>query len=626
MKSNENATKLPYSRIGQKRILFIWVNAMAEVRRPNADRSVLNEVAQLAAGQLRDAANQAPARANNDALWKSILEKPAGERDALTRETVLNSLRDDVLSLASKRMSKEDNAEFVKWMRAFDDRKGVSTAERAGTLLQVYRVMTSEGKMPEPDRLLLARLVVQNAAMPNRIDQGNHNTCNVTSLETRTYTRTPSIAAAVVADLAVNGFLVTANGRNITVPSLDKDFEAQLYRFDSSARNYASQLFQLGAVNVHWANQDTMPDGKFAGKGNIRYGQEKSSGGKTGEYIENTSVNPPQRFTLKRGDADAPQLDVDELIYINEQITGKREDDLILERNSYSKKKGVVSVDSPADLRSTLTRLKNENKFPCLLIVDAAMPPFGSDANRFARHAVTITDYDPATDRISVDNQYGSKQDLTGKPGEKPCTNSTELYEAMRSRPPFGQVWDNLKKNVSKMDAHDVARASLAGCSMTALYQTAFRSHALTSKVVGPGGAVALVERSALSKMAWRGGSALAAAAIVIGTNDLHRALSEGPEHAVGLTGRVIMTSLGYEIGFGLTTDIMTKLGTKNMPAKVAIPVMAGIACATTYDVALGENFENIFRGGYRQAAAYIRGDSSSTLGTVNHLGNYNRR
>ncbi|MFM9691809.1 hypothetical protein, partial [Streptomyces galilaeus] len=74
---------------------------------------------------------------------------------------------------------------------------------------------------------------------------------------------------------------------------------------------------------------------------------------------------------------------------------------------------------------------------------------------------------------------------------------------------------------------------------MTALYQTAFRSHALTSKVVGPGGAVALVERSALSKMAWRGGSALAAAAIVIGTNDLHRALSEGPEHAVGLTGRV---------------------------------------------------------------------------------------
>lgn len=597
---------------------------MAEVRRPDTDRSVLNEVALLAAGQMQDVANRPPARAIDVAFWNSMLEKPRAECEALSSDSVLNNLRSDVLSLASRRMNKEDNADFVKWMSAFDERKGVSTAERVGTLLQAFRLMNSSGQLPEADRLVLARLIVQNAAVPFRIDQGNHNTCNVTSLETRIYTRTPSVAAGVVADLALNGFFVAANGRRIVLSSLDKDLEAHLYRFDSSARNYASQLFQLGAVNVYWANQDTMPDGKFAGKGNIRYAQDKSTSGSTGEYIMNTAVYPPQRFTLKRGDADAPQLDVDELIDINEHLTGKKEDDLIIERNSYSKRKGVVSVDSPADLRSKLTRLKNESKFPCLLVVDASMPPFGSQVNGFARHAVTITDYDPQADRISVDNQYGSKDDISGKPSEKPCTNSTELYEAMRTRPPFGQVWDNVKKNVSKMDLHDVTRASIAGCSMTALLQTAFRSHAHTTKVIGPAGTVSLVERGAFSRMAWRGGSALAAAAIVIGINDLHRALREGPEHAVGLAGRVAMTSLGYELGFGLATDVLTKIGTKNMPARIAIPVVTGIACATTYDVAVGESFENIFRGGYRRAAAYFLGDDNRALGVVTHLGKDN--
>lgn len=597
---------------------------MSELRNPrDGGRAAQGDAAVLAANQLRGAVAQ-PERVANSAKWIDLLSKRPEEIAAASSEGVLNALKKDVLFLANKHMKPDENAEFVKNLNKFSERT-LPVAEKCGTLLQVFRLITVEGKVPEADRLLLARKVVQNAALPNRIDQGFHNTCNVTSLETRMYTRRPSLAAGIVADLAINNSFTAANGRAISLHSLEKDSEALLYRFDDGTRNYASQLFQLAAVNVYWSNQDIMPDGRFAGKGNIRYCQGSRTGGGTGEYIENVGTNPPTRYTLKHGDADGPQLDVDELVFINTQLTGQQEDDFIIERNGFSKKKGVLSVESSADLRATLTRLKNENKFPCLLVVDAAMPPFGSvdrQNSSFGRHAVTVTDYDARRDAISIDNQYGSKQDITGNASEKACTDSHTLYDAMRSRPPLGHVWENVKKNVANIDWKDCSKATLAGCSTTALLQTAFRSHALTSTVAGPRGAVIAVERGPLARMAWRGGSTLAAAALVVGVNDLDKAFRDGPEHGFGVTGRLAMTALGYELGFGIATDLLAKTGTKWMPAKVAVPVMAGIACATTYDVAVGECFENIFRTGYRRVASSIRGsEDSSTLGTVKHLG-----
>lgn len=109
------------------------------------------------------------------------------------------------------------------------------------------------------------------------------------------------------------------------------------------------------------------------------------------------------------------------------------------------------------------------------------------------------------------------------------------------------------------------------------------------------------------SSLVWRAGSTLAAGAVVVGVTDLGKAFSEGTEHGVGATGRILMASLGYELGFGIAADVVKRTGTKWLPAKVVVPVTFGLACATAYDTALGENFEKLFRTAYRRSREYFR-------------------
>lgn len=693
---------------------------MSEIRKgdtaPIIDNTALLREVQLQQGHAQSSFN-----------WRDVASKDLEKRQRffLDNESACSALAMEVLSLARHKMAASELQEFRQSLDTLQKRS-LSAPEKGGALLQVHRLLTAtSGAVGESERIQLAKLVLQNAAFPNRIDQGNHNTCNVTTLETRCYSRYPSIAAGVVADIALTGQFKTADGTMVKLESLEKDFESRLYRIDGGSRNYASQLFQMVAINAYWSRQDHMPNGKYAGRGNIVYAQESSRGNSTGEYILNKGVSPAQRFTLKNGGADGPQIDVEELVDINNQIVGKEEDDLILERNSSARKKGIVSIDSSADLRRVLTRLKAENKFPVVLVVDAAMPPFssGSDqASRFARHGVTVTDYDSVNDKVTIDNQYGKANDHTGEPGQKARAGSEELYLAMRTRPPFGQVLDSMKKNLSNMEIKDFYRAASASGAMTAFYACAFTGssrpriipiaeqrlerliaadssqvsrraveHRLdrliqadralaasattaeqrllgsaasleggtrtlagqaattveqrilagtTERSIFNGtarlssrptsilasGALNEVERRTLmasagagetraaSSLGWRLGSSLAAAALIVGVSDLRKAFSEGTEYGIGATGRVVMTSLGYEVGFALSAEVLERVGTKWLPAKVAIPVTVGLACATAYDTALGENFEKLIRSGYRQAREHFRSEPTTLV------------
>ncbi len=109
-----------------------------------------------------------------------------------------------------------------------------------------------------------------HAAHPNTVDQGAHQTCNVTTLEVRNYSRDPERNAQLIADIATKGKFVTAGGTRIDMTKLDfglrPDNEAlralKLQNGGKSealkedgARDWSSQIIQTAMVNAHWQGE-----------------------------------------------------------------------------------------------------------------------------------------------------------------------------------------------------------------------------------------------------------------------------------------------------------------------------------------------------------------------------------
>src|SRR5262249_27968095 len=129
------------------------------------------------------------------------------------------------------------------------------------------------------DRAILAEQCMQHAADPLTISQGDYNTCNVTTVETRTYTRSPAEATRLVADMATSGKYQTNGTPPVTVELdkslLSKQGESTKIPHVDGCRDYASQVFQVTAVNIHYSKENLIRDPK----GQVRYEQRESKDG-----------------------------------------------------------------------------------------------------------------------------------------------------------------------------------------------------------------------------------------------------------------------------------------------------------------------------------------------------------
>ncbi len=103
-------------------------------------------------------------------------------------------------------------------------------------------------------RQKLVELSLHNIARPTKIDQGQHPTCNVTTLEVYLAARHPDVYVDLVKQVALKGEYITAKGETIKLPkeavmpgkdekSFDMDKPA------SNKRNHASQIVQMTLVN-----------------------------------------------------------------------------------------------------------------------------------------------------------------------------------------------------------------------------------------------------------------------------------------------------------------------------------------------------------------------------------------
>ncbi|HEY9870820.1 MAG TPA: LysM domain-containing protein, partial [Candidatus Obscuribacterales bacterium] len=326
-------------------------------------------------------------------------------------------------------MDDETQARLQRDMSQFElraRREGLSPQEVARTYEQVGRLL----QHPDATGARLAGEILDQAAHPTDINQGQHGTCGVASLESRIYTRHPSEVARMVADVHLNGRYVTRDGSTIQVPHTALiQTEEIAHSHGNSNRSYASEIVQVTAMNIEYQRHGVRTDngafelipGQFA-----RYQQGFQRMGANppdvGDRIIDLRTNQP--MTDSNG---IPLNNIgvtdNQIIDISRQIIGQEEGDTVLanaQRASYGYGYDRAErIDSEQDLRQTLTRLRQGGHLPAQMIIHSGNEPFFGDSGGGVAggsggwHVVTVRDFDERTGRVSLDNQWGTDADHT---------------------------------------------------------------------------------------------------------------------------------------------------------------------------------------------------------------------
>jgi hypothetical protein len=371
-----------------------WDDGSERIERPAPDKRSCTRIPdghggfkELYAGPRPEARFQLTKHADGRTEFSEIGDKPHQPINDPKVEAERNRLND----LAERKIT--DPTELAKFrvdMARFEDRskqlednyqkEGLSPAEAtkkaheeiAKTYSQMSRLLEANDNPQIPldskRRVEIAEQVMSQAATPTSIDQGQHRTCNVTVVEMRTYSRSPSEAAKLVADVATTGEYVTKNGTKVTlVPGdLAPHDEAKTNPPLDGGRSLASQLFQVTAVNISYQKENS----------DLRYRQREkdpAAPGDTGERLVDYSTKPPQNVGQR------PALSDDQIVNIGNEITGKNEKDWFIDHSKY-RGNNTVKVDSEQDLQDKIAEAKAQGKLPVVIGVHTGNEPFLTDS------------------------------------------------------------------------------------------------------------------------------------------------------------------------------------------------------------------------------------------------------
>jgi hypothetical protein len=303
-------------------------------------------------------------------------------------------------------------------MDAFEKRareRNLPASEVSDTYHQMNRLLGPEqGAVGSAERQLAAKSFMSHAADPKSIDQGMHNTCNVTAVAERLMTRNPSKMAEMVTSSAMDGKWTAPDGREIKLRPQDLQPGREESTFPPAQdrdRSYATQLMNLAMVND--SVQRRMPP--------QYYGQERATpSNRTGETLSYADGTPV-------GDGAFKGLFPHEFTAIGKRING--EDRFAIVHDGVTSGEGVIDINSGQALRNTLQEMKDQGRLPAVIQVDVNDPAFGGTGNPASRgkwHVVSVTGYDPATGRVQISNQWGKQSDRD--------INVDDLYRSTRPR------------------------------------------------------------------------------------------------------------------------------------------------------------------------------------------------
>lgn len=289
---------------------------------------------------------------------------------------------------------------------------------------------------------------------PSQVNQGNHNTCALAALESYLYARQPSLVCATVLH-AHSGKIVLANGETIAMPpqNIEPDLEARFFHADGTKRSYASQLFQIAAANIYWHCQRKDPRQMAVPYGSISYVQDYTESvdghNDTRErLIINWAPGLTEQVVVDGCWPDSsPSFSLNAIDATYRLLAGRSDSPALLSHKKRHGARPVMLFASEDDLCRKLQALKQEGALPAIISVNPedssiAFGPrvltagtgnssyhVGSFGSRGSWHVVCINDYDETSNKVAVDNFWGSRSDHLGE-------NKLSLHELFRSASP----------------------------------------------------------------------------------------------------------------------------------------------------------------------------------------------
>lgn len=386
--------------------------------------------------------------------------EPPKEEDKPDPEPEELGPKEELIEKAEEKFGDEPEKleEFKEDVEAFEaraERDGLPKEEVEATFKEVKRLLDASGDSPLDDagREKLARQVMDQAAHPTTIDQGRHNTCNMNTIEVRTYSRKPSAAAKVVADVGIAGEYTTKDGMTIKTDATPHGESKSDTDWDGS-RTHASEIFQVTTANVYLEqqNQTTDPPGQ------LRYEQRDSIPGEPrGEGLFDYSTDPP---TFIKDSPNITTGNIGKLADVYKSITGEDGGEMVLGHSKFitDTSDSVKRVDSEDGLNEYLAKAKADGNLPIIVAVETTNEPFWTDSGRATAggsgggHVVTITDYSPGPPaKVAIDNSWGVDDDHDASDP----VDVHELYIAMQRPKDNVSIIENKTKEAREAGAPD---------------------------------------------------------------------------------------------------------------------------------------------------------------------------
>ncbi|CAN5528672.1 hypothetical protein BH10CYA1_BH10CYA1_32630 [soil metagenome] len=306
---------------------------------------------------------------------------------------------------------KSQRQAYLDNMNTFIERaheKGMSDEQIAGTFAASQKLLEAQdGKVNEKLRVQLAQQIMDEAAHPERIDQGHHLSCTLSDVESRTWTNRPDVMANTVAEVALNGYYTAPDGKQITIPAQNfiPDGEAIDNPPKDNARSFASQLIQATLCN-DIVQRETPP--KYYTQ--LPPTQDASSG----EFWTDADGKP---LAVSDGEKKGKPWAFDGLnsLDIAKQIKRLTGDDGTVFRQGYTGD-DLVGFNGEKELQEKIQQAKKDGKMPIIIDVAHDDPLFGGSKplgteRKGTNHVVCIDAYNADTGMVHINNSWGAVDD-----------------------------------------------------------------------------------------------------------------------------------------------------------------------------------------------------------------------
>jgi hypothetical protein len=342
--------------------------------------------------------------------------------------STVDKSRKDMNDAVSKHIPQDKQAQYHKDMADFEKRakaQNLPPEEVAKTYEQMTKLLNApkdEAVVSPGNRAKLAESFMHQCAHPDQTDQGNHSTCNETTVAEVGLTKKPSTMAEIATSTALTGQFTAPDGKVIKV---DKDSlapgseELANGKKGVGQRSYATQVLNVAMVND--VTQRRNPPEYFH-----QGTPDQSTPDDTGERLTDAKGNPlmrqvkdPETGSWKPAPITQPMTSLWEVSNSAERLLGAK--DIVIAANDG--RAGVEQVSSAENLAKRVQQAKDQGNLPLIIGVDANKDPITNTTPKpedgYVSHVVTIDKYDPTRtkgDTIHISNQYGQPNDKWVKP------------------------------------------------------------------------------------------------------------------------------------------------------------------------------------------------------------------